>query len=194
MISNQDNYLVLKQFLTIIQSQRNGLEVGLNGKLIEPEQTSYMALNRLKDIEDDFTVPQFTTQNDATTIDFERLIEAINFWASDITDEDPENEAMGLVIEVSQPDNLYRSIVEYPNVQSCVAEHKVILATSERFPVNQQTVIDAAHAVDNALIMVNKWITEDSSFCSLAQLIILLNCVQLLDEMFQFGNDRFIGY
>lgn len=195
MISNQDNYLFVKQILAIIEAQRKGVTVELNGQSLDPESAGQMVLSKLVDIEDQFTVPRFVdyVQN-GTTIDFEKLIEAIKFWTGDLRDTDlANNEAMQLILEVDKPDNLYRSIVEYPIVGHCIEDHKAYIADGTRFPVTEQTVIDAAHAVDDALAFINKWVIEDLTYYSLSQLIILLNCVQMLDEMFQFGNDRFIG-
>lgn len=193
MISNQDNYLFLKQVLAIIESQRKGMVVNFNNQPLDPESAKQMALNKLIDVEDQYTIPRFVDNVTETTIDFQTAIEAITFWVGDLRDTNlSDNEAMQLILEVDKPDNLYRSIVEYP-LLTCYDDHKVNLNAGTLFPVDKQTVIDAANAVDDALILINKWVTEDLSHFSVAQLIILLNCVQMLDEMFQFGNDRFIG-
>lgn len=193
MIDNQDNYLFLKQILIAIQAQRNGAELSINDTLIEPEQTASQALARLQSIEDNFTVPQFTDRVKGTTIDFTVPIEAIKFWTTDLRDKDlPNNEAMQLILDVEKPDNLYRSVTEYP-LLTCHDEHKTNMNEGVLFPIAPQTAIDAANAIDDALILINKWVVEDLSHFSVAQLIILLNCVQMLDEMFQFGNDCFIG-
>lgn len=194
MISNQDNYLFLKQILTVIQAQRNGVEVESGNSLLEPESVSSMALNKLVEIEDNFTIPRFIENvTKGSTIDFGSVIESIRFLTGDLRDTDlPNNEAMQLIIEVDKPDNLYRSIMEYP-LLTCYDQHKANLNDGTLFPVSDQTAIDAAHAVDEALLFINKWIIGDLTHYSLSQLIILLNCVQMLDEMFQFGNDSFIG-
>jgi len=193
MISNQDNYLFLKQILTIIQAQRSGVEVESGDSLLEPESTAHMALKKLIEIEEEFTIPRFGDNVTETTIDFTAPIEAIKFWTADLRETDlSNNEAMQLVLEVEKPDNLYRSVMEYP-LLTCPDDHKVNTNDGTRFPVTAQTFIDAANAVDDALILINKWVTDDLSHFSVAQLIVLLNCVQLLDEMFQFGNDCFIG-
>lgn len=194
MISNQDNYLFLKQILVIIQAHRSGVEVESGDSLLEPESVSHMALNKLVEIEDHFTVPRFIDNvTKGATIDFEAVIDSIRFWTGDLRDTDlPNNEAMQLIIEVDKPDNLYRSVMEYP-LMTCYDQHKDNLNNGTLFPVNNQTAIDAANAVDEALLFINKWIIGDLTYYSLSQLIILLNCVQMLDEMFQFGNDQFIG-
>lgn len=195
MISNQDNYLFIKQMLVIIQAQRNGAEMESNGALLEPESVISMALNKLVDIEDNFTIPQFIENvTKGSTIDFNEVIESIEFWTGDLLNTDlSNNEAIQLITEVDKPDNLYRSIMEYP-LLTCYDQHKDNLNDGTLFPVSDQTAIDAAHAVDAALLFVNKWIIGDLTHYSLAQVIILVNCIQMLDEMFQFGNDCFIGY
>lgn len=194
MISNQDNYLFLKQMLAVIEAQRNGVVVDLNNQSLDSESASQMVLSKLVDIEDEFTVPRFIEYvTNGTTIDFQSVIESIDFWTGDLRDTDlPNNEAMQLILEVGKPDNLYRSIMEYP-LLTCYDDHKANLNEGTRFPVTNQTFIDAANAVDGALSFINKWVIGDLTYYSLAQLVILINCVQMLDEMFQFGNDRFIG-
>ena len=194
MISNQDNYLFLKQILAIIQAQRLNSEVELGSSLLDPESTRGMAKNKLIEIEEEYTIPRFASYSSETTIDFEKLIEAIKFWTADLREVDlAENEAMQLLLEVEKPDNFYRSVMDYPIIAHCIEEHKACIDDGTRFPISSQTLIDAANAVDDALILIKKWVTEDLSYISVAQLIVLLNCVQMLDEMFQFGNDRFIG-
>lgn len=194
MISNQDNYLFLKQILAVIQTQRLNSKVELRSSLLDPESVLGMAKNKLIEIEEEFTIPRFTSYSSETTIDFEKLIEAVKFWTADLREVDlVTNEPLQLLLEVKKPDNLYRTIMEYPIVAHCVEEHKAHIDGNIRFPVSSQTLIDAANAVDDALILINKWVIEDLPHFSIAQLVILLNCVQTLDTMFQFGNDRFIG-
>lgn len=194
MIPNQDNYLFLKQMLAVIQTQREDCQIEFNGSVMDPESTSALAVNKIAEIEEQFTVPRFVGYLEkGVTINFDKIIEAIKFCTLQInTDKVEDNKALDLVTEVSQPGNLYRAIVELP-IPTYYDEHKVNLNNNALFPFTAQTAIDAANAVDDALILINKWVIDDLPHFSLAQLIILLNCVQLLDESFQFGNYEFMG-
>lgn len=191
MISNQDNYLFLKQILTIIQAQRNGVEVDLRDEPLSPEITRHQALNRLQFIEDDFTIPRFVDNNEVTTVNYQHFTELLEMMIQG--DDGDETGIQDLIMDVSQPEKLHKAIMEYPDVKIWVDEHYKNVQDTIRFDINQDIITKGAMAVDKALNSVREWVDSTESPFPLARAIVLLNCVQLIDEMYQFGNDRFIG-
>ena len=190
MIGNQDNYLFLKQMLVVLQAQRNGIEIDVNGKTVTGPIAVKSALDRVHLIESDFTVPRFQDFVQKTTIDYEHLLEMVNLMGSTI---EPDSELEALVNETTLTDNLYKTVCDLPTCQFMIEQHKANLQDETRFPITQEIIADIARTVDNALNWICEWIKAESSPCPLAQVVLVINCVQLVDEMVQFGNDRFIG-
>jgi hypothetical protein len=190
MIGNQDNYLFLKQMLVVLQACRNGVELDLKGELVNGPIAAKAALERIQLIEDEFTVPRFQDFVQKTTIDYEHLNEMINLMGSTI---EPDSELAELVKETALTENLYKTVCDLPTCQFLIEQHRTHLQDETRFPINAEIITDIARTVDNALNWTREWINAESSPYPLAQVVLVINCVQLVDEMIQFGNDRFIG-
>lgn len=191
MIANQDNYLLLKQTLVFIEAQRNGAELDVGEALVDPEISKKTALDRIQQIEDDFTIPRFHQHCEQTTVDFDHLVKMIELMGAT---HDSDSDMGQLILETNQPNCLYTTICERPVLDNFMDDHKLNLQEDIRFDIDEERIRHIGITVDKALSWIKEWIGNDlDKTFPLSQVVMVINCIQIVDEMLQFGNDRFIG-
>lgn len=186
MILNRDDYLFLKQLLCILQAQRSGVEVAVESAEMPRDRVMVLALGKLKDIHDNFTIPYALINRTEVHVDFMAFAEGI----SDLLDKIEEGSDLHEIIqETNQKDNLYRAVMEYPNLKYWIGEHRANVEASLVHGVSNTILSSLNEEVDKGLLQLQHWIESEDSTHPVSQMVILVNCIQLVDELYQFSND-----
>lgn len=188
MIDNQDNYLLLKQLLVLVQTLRSGVVVDLNGTGMQSDDVQLKVNQLLMNIEDNFTIPYFIQELSTLPIDFPAFVEGLSNILGEIEE---GSDLHDTIMVTNEPDNLYRAVVDYPNLQFWIDEQKENLSNGICFHVDQDLMATVAKHIDSALLKVRQWVEGECSTCPVSQIVVTVNILQLLDELFQYTNDYY---
>jgi len=188
MITNQENYLFLKQCLVLLQVQRCGGEVSIDNTVMVETSVYNKALATLAEIRGDFTLPTFTEVTTTLSVNFLDLADALGTLQG--TEE--ENPELAKLLGHNTM-KLDQAIMDYPVMAPLLAQRRINQEMGKRFTFSPELDERLRGEVTAALSLVQYWIESPESSRSVLQLVLLLNMVQLTEEMIEFCNDFYIG-
>lgn len=189
MITNADNYMLLKQLLVILQTLRlNGkVAMGEGQREVSVESTVDSISRTIAQIETDFTIPYVLIRDVPVAMDVSVYIRPLNELSGLVAMEDNTREA---VVNISTPDALNRCIVQYPIMRPTIELHERNEQAQQVWESSRAKVGELISATSYALQRIQCW-AESPDSKTLEQLILTTNVIELVDRTFAYLNDYY---
>lgn len=186
MIANKDNYLLLKQFIVILESTRLGAELKINnGTPITLVGALGMITGLTKTIEEDFTVPYVALSNAPVAIDIAMITSAINQACGNSP---IEPELAKDISESNTPEGIERCVTQFPVFENIIKMHVTNL-DNESYWKDTRGKVGALIAETSAAIKtIQAWANRECEL-ELIRVLIIVNMIELVDRLFAYLND-----
>jgi hypothetical protein len=187
MIANSNNYLLLKQMLVVLETVRLNGQVSTQQHDISINGATSTIKQLLNDIETDFTIPYALIANNPVGLCLRTIQECIQELRPVLEEGNP---LIDMINETSSPEAMFRCIHDFPVMKTYYEEHAGNVAEEHFWDRSREVAGELINTTSEALATIQDWVDERDSK-PLCQLIVLSNCIELVDRLFAFINDHY---
>lgn len=186
MIANENNYLLLKQMLVVVQALRRNAEVSFGLNSISENSATAVISKTITDIQNDFTPYDPMVMNKGIFYDFSIIQDCLKSTTGDMN---PTSEHGEYILSInSNPDKLQSAIYQYPLMDEQYEMCQFNLKDNNVFSFQNTDGSELFKCIYHAFDFIKNWLNKEVHSTP-AQLIILVNLIELTERMFVHIQD-----
>lgn len=189
MIPNTDNYLLLKQLLIVLEVLRKNGEINTEHRKLTIDDVSASAISVIGSIRGMFTIPYILATNREVALDLSKMNHEIRELFGTI----PDNSEWGDLYRVSNnPEYINKLVEKYPTMDFVIRDHGINIKENRMWGGTRNVAGSLINSTEDGLNVIQAWI-DNRDKKPLVQMLVLSNCIELVDRIFSYVNDIYGG-
>lgn len=187
--ANADRYMLLKQLMVAVRLKQMQAALEVDGVDIEKDGSLTDKIEELiYTIEADFTMPYAMLRGMPIHLNLDEVTTKMSLLVNGVTG---IPEAQEYLPDSDDPEALHRVIFDCPNIDGFMAEMEENIRNKNFYDKTRIFSAQLIESTTNVLTRLRKWAEKDEDNLPIGQILVLINCVEVVDWLFTFTNDYY---